>query len=195
MEYRFASNRKVSFIVSADGQNWLVQFDDPNQSGVCGFMTSNPKIAHAVRRHAMSRRGVIKEIGATSLDSEGTAAEMPDGETSGVVVPDGETSGVVEGSGNESTVTEPGNETTAEQAEAEPEAETSLESEGTTAEGTAAENAEEATTAEEREYDNYTVAREEICKEFGVNKSTVRNPDALAQLAKEHGITITYKEL
>lgn len=185
MEYKFVSNRKVSFIVSADGQNWLVQFDDPNQSGVCGFMTSNPKVAHAVRRHPMSRRGVIKEIGATSLDSEGTAAEMPDGETSGVV----------EGSGNESTVTEPDNETTAEQAEAEPEAETSLDSEGTKAEDTAAENAEEATTAEEREYDNYTVAREEICKEFGVNKSTVRNPDALAQLAKEHGITITYKEL
>lgn len=47
----------------------------------------------------------------------------------------------------------------------------------------------------EREYDNYTVARESICKEFGITKSAVRNPDALARVAKEHGIIIKYKEI
>ena len=49
--------------------------------------------------------------------------------------------------------------------------------------------------AEVREYDNYTVARESICKEFGITKSAVRNPDALAKVAKEHGIIIKYKEI
>lgn len=141
MDYKFAANRKVSFIVEADGQNWLVQFDDPNQSGVSAFITTNAKIAHAVRRHAFSRRGIIKETTEEPVkpvaDTEGVVAEKP-----------------------------------AEKPAAKPAAE-----------------------ADEREFDNYTVARETLCKEFDVNKSTIRNPEALAKLAAEHGIVIKYKEL
>ena len=43
-----------------------------------------------------------------------------------------------------------------------------------------------------REYDNFTVAREAIVKEFGIKKSEVRNPTALARVAGEHGFTIKY---
>lgn len=45
---------------------------------------------------------------------------------------------------------------------------------------------------EVREYDNFTVAREAIVKEFGIKKSEVRNPTALARVAGEHGFTIKY---
>lgn len=44
-----------------------------------------------------------------------------------------------------------------------------------------------------REYDNFTQAREAISKEFGIAKSTVRNPTALERAAKEHGFSIKYK--
>lgn len=45
---------------------------------------------------------------------------------------------------------------------------------------------------EVREYENFTVAREAIVKEFGIKKSEVRNPTALARVAGEHGFTIKY---
>ena len=43
-----------------------------------------------------------------------------------------------------------------------------------------------------RTYDNYTIAREAITKEFGILKSTVRTPTALDKVAREHGFTIRY---
>lgn len=55
--------------------------------------------------------------------------------------------------------------------------------------------AQEAGTAsapEVREFDNFTLAREAITKEFGLKKSEVRNPTALARVAQEHGFTIKY---
>lgn len=45
---------------------------------------------------------------------------------------------------------------------------------------------------EVRDYDNFTVAREAIVREFAVKKSEVRNPTALARVAQEHGFTIRY---
>lgn len=45
---------------------------------------------------------------------------------------------------------------------------------------------------EVREYDNFTVAREAIVKEFGIKKSEVRNPTALARVAGERGFSIKY---
>lgn len=44
-----------------------------------------------------------------------------------------------------------------------------------------------------REYDNFTVAREAITREFSIPKSEVRNPTALDRAAKEHGFSIIYK--
>lgn len=43
-----------------------------------------------------------------------------------------------------------------------------------------------------RSYDNFTLAREAIVKEFGIKKSEVRNPTALARFAQEKGFTIKY---
>lgn len=43
-----------------------------------------------------------------------------------------------------------------------------------------------------RSYDNFTLAREAIVKEFGIKKSEVRNPTALARFAQEKGFTIRY---
>ena len=43
-----------------------------------------------------------------------------------------------------------------------------------------------------REYENFTLAREAITKEFGLKKSEVRNPTALGRVAQEHGFTIKY---
>lgn len=43
-----------------------------------------------------------------------------------------------------------------------------------------------------REYGNFTLAREAICKEFSLKKSEVRNPTALANVAKQYGFSIKY---
>lgn len=44
-----------------------------------------------------------------------------------------------------------------------------------------------------REYDNFTLAREAITKEFNIPKAEVRNPTSLERAAKEHGFSIRYK--
>lgn len=44
------------------------------------------------------------------------------------------------------------------------------------------------------EADNFTQAKEVIIKRFGVTKSDVKTPALLAKTAKEHGITIKYRE-
>ena len=143
MLYRFVSKRQLSFIVSVGGRNRLVAFDTRNQAGVSAFMTQDEKVANAIRKHSLSRRGIIEET-----------TVMPAEETIETVV-------------NTPQVSKP--ETAIEPAvAAEP---------------------------KERTYDNYTVARESICKEFGISKGSVRNPNTLAHVAKEHGIIIKYKEL
>lgn len=154
MYFTFSSDRKLSFIINAGGRNLLVQFGDPNSNGVSTFTTKDPKVANAIRKNSLSRRGIICE------SSESAGKELETGkEVKKVAMPTKET------------------EKTDDKAPAE----------------TADEGSEKA--PEEREYDNYTVAREAICKEFGINKSTVRNPTALAKVAQEHGIIIKYKEL
>lgn len=154
MEYTFASRRQLSFIIQAGGRNLLVAFGNRNQAGVSIFMTSDPKVAHAVRKHALTRRGVIEE---TTIEVEGkaenNAEELPQ-RTGQAKKP----------------------------AKAAPQPQTKPEP-------------QKPSEAKERLFDNYTVARETICKEFGIKKGDVRNPESLAQVAKEHGIIIKYKEI
>jgi cell envelope opacity-associated protein A len=149
MEYTFASQRQLSFIVSAGGRNYLVSFGNRNQAGVAHFMTRDDKVAQAVRRHSLSRRGVIvettKEQPAEAAKQLNQTSAKPDTKTAEAPKP-------------AAKPTKPAED-------------------------------------QEREYDNYTVARESICKELGIKKSTVRNPNTLAQVAKEHGIIIKFKEL
>ena len=163
MEFKFASRRQLSFIINAGGRNLLVSFGARNQAGVSVFMTKDPKVAQAIRRHSLTRRKIIEET--TSAEDLQAAASVQ------VAIP---------------ATKVPGTERSAKKPTAETVAEAVADATHTVAE-TAGES-------EEREYDNYTVARESICKEFGVKKELVRNPTALARVAKEHGIIIRYKE-
>ena len=165
MYFTFSSDRKLSFIINAGGRNLLVQFGDPNSNGVSTFTTKDPKVANAIRKNSLSRRGIICE----SSESAGKELET-EKKVKNVAMPTKETEKADEG--GEKTPEDAGDEAPAEKAD---------------------EGGEK--TPEEREYDNYTVARESICKELGINKGTVRNPEALARVAKEHGIIIKYKEI
>lgn len=166
MEYTFASERKLTFIVSAGGLNRLVVFDDKNQHGVSAFMTTDPQVAQAIRKNAMCRRSIIVET--TPEVEDVLPVKKP------VIKVKKATAKVVEvapkGDGNNAA---------------------EVQEESTVDDGKNAAEVQEV----ERVFDNYTLARETICKEFGINKSTVRNPDALWRVAKEHGIIIKYKEI
>lgn len=61
MEYTFAAERKVVLTVQAGGRNRLVEFGERNEAGVSTFFTTNDAVAQAIRRHSLSRRGVIVE--------------------------------------------------------------------------------------------------------------------------------------
>lgn len=157
MEYSFASLRQLSFVVSVGGYNLLVSFGNRNQAGVAAFMTKDEKVARAIRRHALTRRGIIQETtkeqpvvvaAPKKEDLHSAKTEVPVVRSPQVVKP------------------------------AKPAADT-----------------QEKKEPEEREFENYTVARETICKELGIKKSDVRNPTALAKVAKENGIIIKYREL
>lgn len=155
MIYTFVSQRQLSFIISVGGRNRLVSFGSRNDAGVAAFMTTDEKVARAIRRHSLSRRKIIEE----TTKPEVILAAKPQG----TVKPATDATGTVADSGKNADEmhVDKGNGT-----------------------GTA---------TEQREYDNYTVAREAICKEFGIKKTEVRNPAALERVAKEHGITIIYK--
>jgi hypothetical protein len=169
MEYTFASRRQLSFIIQAGGLNLLVEFGPRNQAGVSVFMTSDPKVAHAVRKHSLTRRGIIEE---TTKEVE-IKAEVK-AEKKAVAKAKAE-------------------------AEAQPQRTVQAKKSAKAAADKAATTkpAEPKKPAEAKEciFDNYTVAREAICKELGIKKGDVRNPEALATVAKEHGIIIKYKEM
>ena len=157
MNYTFVSKRQLSFIISVGGRNMLVSFGSRNDAGVAAFMTTDEKVARAIRRHSLSRRGIIEET---------TKPEILAVKPQSAVKPAVNTTGTV-----------------AKSQDAEVESQRAM-NPATDATGVV---------AGQREYDNYTVAREAICKEFGIKKTEVRNPAALEQVAKEHGITIIYK--
>ena len=140
MEYSFAAERKLVFIVSTGGRNLLVEFSERNQNGASVFSTRDEKVAQAIRRTSLSRRGIITET---------TRPQQP-----------------------------------------EPKAQ----SKPSTADKSHAlhRKQDHDKTPDVRSYDNFTQAREAITKEFGLKKSDVRNPTALARVAQQHGFTITY---
>lgn len=162
----------------------MVQFGDPNSNGVSTFTTKDPKVANAIRKNSLSRRGIICE----SSESAGKELET-EKKVKKVAIPTKEA--------EKADATPQQTEQEAAQGEQHDTAETTTEASEETTDEAPAETADEGgeKAPEEREYDNYTIAREAICKEFGINKSTVRNPTALAKVAQEHGIIITYKEI
>ncbi len=177
MEYTFAADRKVAFIIQAGGRRKLVEFGDRNDQGVSSFFTTDPIVARAIRRHSLSRRGAIIE---TTVGQE----EEPAVETA-KPQPAVRTVAAVKGVG--ARVQRPSARPTGRVA-------TSKKKPVTPAvkKTQAVTDAVAGNSGEVREYANYTVAREAICKEFSIKKSDVRNPTALARVAKEHGFSIRY---
>ena len=152
MNYTFVSKRQLSFIISVGGRNMQISFGSRNDAGVAAFMTTDERVARVIRRHSLSRRGIIEETTKPEI-----LAAKPQG-------------------------TEPGK----------PQGTVQSAADATRAGADSGKNTAEMH-GQQREYDNYTVAREAICKEFGIKKTDVRNPAALEQVAKEHGINIIYK--
>lgn len=202
MYFTFSSDRKLSFIINAGGRNLLVQFGDPNSNGVSTFTTKDPKVANAIRKNSLSRRGIILESSESAgkeLETEKKVKKvaMPTKEAEKADVTHQHTE--QEATQGEQTDTQEQHDTAEATTEASGETTEDAGDEVTevTTDKTPAEKADEGgeKAPEEREYDNYTIAREAICKEFGINKSSVRNPTALEKVAQEHGIIITYKEI
>lgn len=136
MEYTFAAERKVVLIVQTGGRNRLVEFGERNGNGVAEYFTTNDAVAQAIRRHSLSRRGVIVE----TTRQQQAEPEKPKAAVVQLLA--------------QAEQTESG--------------------------------------VPVRAYDNFTFAREAICKEFDIPKSSVRSMVALEAVAKEHGFTIKY---
>lgn len=147
MDYIFSAERKLVFTIRTGGRNLLVEFGDRNSGGMSSFVTSDTKIAQAIRRTSLSRRGVIIE--STPANQADTT---PNPVPSSPSRPDLPTSPTIPDKPSASA----------------------------------------STGSSVRSYDNFTLAREAIVKEFGIKKSDVRNPTALARFAQEKGFTIKY---
>ena len=59
--YEFVSDRQYAFKVETDGIPKLVVFGDAYGSSASVFQTKDRKVAEAIRRTSMFRRGAIKE--------------------------------------------------------------------------------------------------------------------------------------
>lgn len=157
MEFTFAAERKVVFFVQAGGLRRCVEFGDRNEAGASVYVTKDPKIANAIRKTSMARRGVIVETTPASVIEESLKAPS-------------KPYSVSESNRNRGKKAETGKTGSAP-------TDTAGKDDG----------------LEVREYDNYTVAREAITREFNIPKKDVRNPTALDRVAKENGFTIKYK--
>ena len=160
MFYSFAAERKIAFVVIAGGIRHLVEFGDRNINGASSFTTQDAKVAKAIRKHSMSRRGVIVET-TPHQDIE------PEEE---IRKPQPRTLGMVKGVVRNAAVAKPvGRPRKVKKVEP-----------------------EETPTGEIREYANFTVAKEAICKEFQIPKSKVKTITALTKFAAEKGFSIKY---
>lgn len=148
MDYIFSAERKLVFTIRTGGRNLLVEFGDRNSGGMSSFATSDVKIAQAIRRTSLSRRGVIIE--STPANQADTTPNPAPSSPSRPTLPNNPASPTIPDKPSAST-------------------------------GPSV-----------RSYDNFTLAREAIVKEFGIRKSDVRNPTALARFAQEKGFTIKY---
>ena len=75
--YEFASERKYVFKVETDGIPKLVEFGDAYGSNASIFQTKNRKVAEAIRRTSMFRRGAIKETTKEEEHTKSAAKHQP----------------------------------------------------------------------------------------------------------------------
>lgn len=78
--YEFVSERKYVFKVETDGVPKLVEFGDAYGSNASVFQTQDRKVAEAIRRTSMFRRGAIKE---TTKEEEHTKSAASSGVQNG----------------------------------------------------------------------------------------------------------------
>lgn len=74
--YEFVSDRQYAFKVETDGIPKLVVFGDAYGSSASVFQTKDRKVAEAIRRTSMFRRGAIKETTQPEEHTE-TAKHQP----------------------------------------------------------------------------------------------------------------------
>lgn len=179
MDFTFAAERKVVFTIQASGMRLLVEFSERNQSGVSSYFTSNPKVAEAIRKSSLSRRGVIIETTPNELLQQALSEN-----TQAKTVPQRSLAQVkgVGASKPKAAALNLGASTAARKV-----ADNAVKKAAMDA------AASQQTSDDVREYENFSVAREKISKEFSIPKKDVRTPTALAKVAKEHGFTIRYK--
>lgn len=61
-QHIFSAERQLIFHIVVDGRTQLVQFGERSQWGASNFSTTDEKVAAAIKRHSMYKRGVITEF-------------------------------------------------------------------------------------------------------------------------------------
>ena len=174
MRYEFVAERKLVFIVSAGGRNRLVEFSDRNENGVAVYKTDDEKMAQAVRKTSMARRGVITETSQLPAE-EPKPAEQPT-----IVLPKRTLQAVVTSQKERTVLEKPAPKPKPRpKAVITPKPEQKVKG--------------KEVSIETKEFDNFTMAREAISKTYGIPKNKLRNPMALDKVAKENGFVIKYK--
>lgn len=173
MRYEFVAERKLVFIVSAGGRNRLVEFSDRNENGVAVYKTDDEKIAQAVRKTSMARRGVITET--SQLPAEEPKPAQPT-----IVLPKRTLQAVVTSQKERTVLEKPAPKPKPQpKAVITPKPEQKVKG--------------KEVSIETKEFENFTMAREAISKTYGIPKNKLRNPMALDKVAKENGFVIKYK--
>lgn len=75
--YIFSAERQLIFDVMIDGRKRLVQFGERSQFGASNFSTTDEKVAAAIRKHSMFKRGVITESTINAEDKDKSTGAVP----------------------------------------------------------------------------------------------------------------------
>lgn len=148
----------------AGGVRRLVEFGDRNINGASSFITSDPKVAQAIRRHSMSRRGIIIETTPSQKEEPVVEEAKPQPRTLGVV------KGIVKPAAPQ-TRKPAGKKADAKKFQP-----------------------QQKPAGKVRAYANFSVAKSAISKEFGIPKTKIKTASALDKFAFENGFSIKYTE-
>ncbi len=170
--YSFAAERQLIFYANVGGRSRLIQFGERNHAGASVFMTQEEKVAEAVRRNSMFKRGVITE---TTIKEEvkPVIAEAEPQRTEQTGKAKKNAKGGKKGSAKKGGKNAAPVKAESVKAEAEP----------------------QRTEQEAKSFRDFSHAREWFGKEYGVSRKELRNPTMLAEYAKKYNVTIKYEEI
>ena len=160
----FTAERQLIFYVNLDGRRVLVRFGERSMWGSSNYVTTDAKLAAAIREHSMFKRGIITE----NTQPEEKKVKKPAQKTAKVEKGQQE---------NPADTSQP----LVDDGSVENEAE-------------GGDSGEDTGEADVIEVDNFTQAREEVMKRLGIDKDLVKTPPLLSKVAKEHGISIRYRK-